>query len=101
MARKKKTRKQEEGKESEDLLFWASNLSTVVIYGRVYKRIPYDGSEGKSCPGCHHQNGMLHECACPKEICPHCCGNAVDCKCDPDVLNAEKDHFIECYEKLT
>lgn len=100
MGRKRKTRKQEEDKEPEDLLSWASNLSHVTIYGRSYPRIRYDGSEGKSCPGCHHHDGELHECSCPKEICPMCKGISIDCKCDPDVSNADKDLYMECYEDL-
>jgi hypothetical protein len=92
----KKTRKQEEESEGEDLLAWASNLTTVIIYGKTYQRIRYDGSEGRTCSGCHAKNNQLHQCACEKEYCPHCRGYSVACKCDPDVANAEVDGFMEC-----
>ncbi len=92
----KKTRKQEEESEGEDLLAWASNLTTVIIYGKTYQRIRYDGSEGRTCSQCHTKIGHLHQVSCSRSICPYCKGFDTLCPCDPDVANAEVDGFMEC-----
>jgi len=93
---RKKTRKQEEDKQPEDLLVWASNLSTVIIFGKPYSRIRYGGEKGNACPGCHASKGKYHQCSCPQECCPYCRGIAIDCPCESDVELAEEKDFIEC-----
>lgn len=100
MSRKAKKKKHldENGEEpEEDLLLWAEGLTTVVIYGRVMQRLKYDGVS--DCSQCHAKPGRNHALCCPAEICVHCRGQALFCKCDPDILNAERDNFVECIER--
>lgn len=96
MGKKRKTRKQEEEKEEEDLLEYFSRLSYTVIYGRKFPRIKYEGTT--NCEGCHTEPGHLHRVGCFFEWCPYCKGVAVNCLCDPDINNAERDNFIECLD---
>lgn len=98
--RKKLTRKQEEEKEDEDLLEYFSKSPYVIIYGRKILRIRYDGNNGSHCPGCHVETGSLHWICCEFEICGHCKGLSLNCLCDPDVNNAERDNFVECLEEI-
>jgi len=93
-AKKKKHLDENGEKPPEDLLFYFDNVPTTIIYGKHYKRIPHEGTT--DCEGCHTLPGALHRVACPVSICPYCKGIEVDCPCDPDILNAEKDNYVEC-----
>lgn len=104
-AKKKKHLDENGEKPPEDLLFYFDNVPDVIIYGKRYLRIPYDGSAGASCPGCHCEIKALHRVACGGfggqggEFCPLCKGLAVTCPCSPNIEDAEKDYFIECLER--
>lgn len=91
--KKEKTETQEE--EKEDLLTYFASLGTVIIYGKEYQRIRYDGVKSKNCPGCHVQKDCLHDVACHFEICAHCGFSSWGCNCDPDIQNFEKDCHIK------
>ena len=99
MSRKNKKKLDEDGEEvKEDLLGYFDTIDTVIIYGQKLKRIPYNGSEGNSCPDCHTETKALHFVCCRFEYCPWCHGFSLQCLCDPDILNAERDGYIECLE---
>lgn len=93
-AKKKKHLDENGEKPPEDLLFYFDNVPTVIILGFHRKRIPWEGTT--DCEGCHTLPGALHKVACPDECCPNCSGSLLQCPCDPDILNAEKDLFVEC-----
>lgn len=90
MAKRKNKGKEE--KDEEDLLFWAANLSHVIIYGKLFNRIRYDGGKGKNCPGCHKSKGALHDLCCPEESCAFCEKPSLSCLCSPNLEDLEIDH---------
>ncbi len=51
---------------------------TLVLDGKVYDRMPYDGDE-ETCPGCGVAIGQLHVAGCGFERCPTCDGYLVTC----------------------
>ena len=97
MSRKKKKKLDDDGEEiKEDLLSYFDTVPTVTILGQKLERIPHEGTA--DCKGCHTNPTKFHFCACEFEICPWCRGQAVSCLCDPDILNAEKELYVECLE---
>ncbi|WP_027184106.1 hypothetical protein [Desulfovibrio inopinatus] len=56
----------------------------VVLDGRTYERLPYDGAD-EPCPGCGAEFGQLHVAGCGYERCPTCDGYLVTCmQMEPD-----------------
>jgi len=66
------------------------DLTTIVIDGTVYDRIPYgtdiDLYPHERCNDCGAARGFAHHRFCDNEICPACGGQLVSCGCRPDWL---------------